>query len=218
MGTHICFVRSTNLDEWKEKEINAVKRGGNKMVNAMFEATLKDKTNKPDKHTDLEPRSEFIYQKYQHRSWYDASRSSNDGGGGNSPENVAGPDPFANQENGGFGEEDLFANFGSQEFASNGNMSPYHGEGADVFAPRSPGVFGEFTSRARVSLISNLESKEFKANVLDDIARLDIGDDPLSPEPKPKRVSMRTKLIRSTSLRSTRHMKPKRRLSEEMEL
>ncbi|CAJ1940074.1 unnamed protein product [Cylindrotheca closterium] len=202
MGTHICFVRSTNLDEWKVKEINAMQRGGNKAVNAFFEATLKDKTNKPDKNTDLEPRSEFIYQKYQHRRWYDASRNSNE-----SPANVAGFDPFSNQEN-AFGDEDLFANIGSQEFASVGNLNDTFGDN-----PKSPGVFGDFSAKARVSLISNLESKEFKANVLDDIAHLDIGDDPMSPQPKPKRISMRDKLKRTSS-----KSRPKRRLSKEMEL
>ena len=187
-----------------------MKRGGNRAVNAMFEATLKDKTNKPDKNTELEPRSEFIYQKYQHRSWYDAFRTSN---GGSSPANVAGPDPFSNQEN-AFGGEDPFANVGSQEFASFGNFDAFGDTApADAFSPKSPGVFGDFTAVARISLISNLESKEFHANVLDDIAHLDIGDDPMSPQPKPKRISVKQKLQRTPSI-----SRPKRRLSREMEL
>jgi stromal membrane-associated protein len=98
MGTHICFVRSTNLDEckfkltWcscsclvfkiapsrpstgKEKEVEAMRNGGNVMINKVFEAKLSDTQKtvvKPDKHTELDPRSDFIYDKYQHRKWYD---------------------------------------------------------------------------------------------------------------------------------------------------
>ncbi|KAL3945082.1 MAG: hypothetical protein SGBAC_000811 [Bacillariaceae sp.] len=195
----------------KEKEILAMKRGGNNIVNAMFEANLKDKTNKPDKNTDLEPRSDFIYQKYQHRSWYDVTPQSSSNGG-SSPGNVAGPDPFANQEN-AFGDGDPFANLGSQEFASFGNFDGFGDNTKTTVSPKSPGIFGDFTAKARSSLISNLESKEFHANVISDIAHLDIGDDPLSPQPKPKRVSMR-QMARSGSSKS----RPRRRLSEEMEL
>jgi len=75
MGTHICFVRSTNLDEWKEKELMAMKEGGNELINGLFEAKLKDKQKsvvRPDNHTNLEDRSNFIYDKYQHRKWYSA--------------------------------------------------------------------------------------------------------------------------------------------------
>ena len=185
-----------------------MKRGGNKAVNAIYEATMKDKSIKPDKNTELEPRSEFIYQKYQHRTWYCNSGGSN----GSSPGGVAGPDPFGSGE---FGE-DLFANVGSQEFRSVGSFDPYgnNGDAPNMFSPKkSPGVFGDFTAKARISLISNLESKEFHANVLSDIADLDIGDDPLSPQPKPKRVSMRQTLKRMSS-----RSRPKRQLSNELEL
>lgn len=75
MGTHICFVRSTNLDEWKPKEIEAMKNGGNVLINKLFEASLTKKQAdivKPNKDTELDPRSHFIYDKYQHRKWYDA--------------------------------------------------------------------------------------------------------------------------------------------------
>ncbi|MGK3757393.1 MAG: hypothetical protein ACI8RD_009707 [Bacillariaceae sp.] len=114
MGTHICFVRSVNLDECKsscakldrkdyyvvrigsfslllnltcvslflfcvsllpgkEKEIIAMRDGGNALINDLFQANLNGeiKANvRPDCHTDLEQRSKFIYDKYQHRKWY----------------------------------------------------------------------------------------------------------------------------------------------------
>jgi hypothetical protein len=57
----------------KEKEIIAMRDGGNALINDLFQAKLNDeiKANaRPDCHTDLEQRSKFIYDKYQHRKWY----------------------------------------------------------------------------------------------------------------------------------------------------
>lgn len=50
-----------------------MKEGGNSLINGLFEAKLSDKQKssvRPDNHTDLELRSRFIYDKYQHRKWY----------------------------------------------------------------------------------------------------------------------------------------------------
>ena len=41
-------------------------------MNSLFEAKLKKKSVKPDNRTDLDTRSNFIYDKYQHRKWYSA--------------------------------------------------------------------------------------------------------------------------------------------------
>ncbi len=52
-----------------------MRNGGNELVNKLFEAMLtkmQSEVVKPDKHTELDPRSHFIYDKYQHRKWYDA--------------------------------------------------------------------------------------------------------------------------------------------------
>jgi hypothetical protein len=57
----------------KEKELLAMQVGGNSLINGLFEATLSDKerpTVKPDNHTDHNLRSQFIFDKYQHRKWY----------------------------------------------------------------------------------------------------------------------------------------------------
>lgn len=51
-----------------------MRNGGNVLINKVFEANLTETQKsvvKPDKHTDLDPRSLFIYDKYQHRKWYD---------------------------------------------------------------------------------------------------------------------------------------------------
>ena len=58
----------------KEKEVEAMRNGGNILINKLFEAKLVDQQRavvRPDKHTELDPRSSFIYDKYQHRKWYD---------------------------------------------------------------------------------------------------------------------------------------------------
>lgn len=161
-----------------------MRKGGNKLVNALFEAKLKDTIVKPDKYTELEERSEFIYKKYQHRQWYDP----------------AGCEVVPNN---GLPEEDLFGNGGAgSDFAEWGNLtfpslsldeveaeSPQRtSQGSGVLSP-----FGSFTAGSRRNLISTLERMESKSNVLEDITHLDVGPDPTSPEPKPKKLKKKKK-------------------------
>lgn len=74
-----------------------MKDGGNALVNSLFEAKLSDDTIKPNKHSELNERSNFIYEKYQHRKWYD-------------------PSSYKSKQQAVVLEEDLFAGFrdGSQ--------------------------------------------------------------------------------------------------------
>lgn len=216
----------------KEKEVLAMKRGGNKIVNAIFEATLQDKSTKPDKDTELDPRSEFVYQKYQHRTWYQppsAALGEEDPFADVSQEFQASFSKFGSQEFKMGSQEFKMTSeefkAGSQEFESHEFQASFSGfqnaeEARDVlFSPKSPGIFGDFSQKARISLISNLETKGDHANVLGDIARLDIGDDPLSPQPKFKRMSsMRSMLKKTVSNRSMRRMGSSRALASEMEL
>lgn len=71
LGVHISFVRSINLDSWKEKEVQAMENGGNVKVNAIFEANLN--VEKPTNHADLNTRERFIRDKYERRKFYDPS-------------------------------------------------------------------------------------------------------------------------------------------------
>ena len=51
-----------------------MRKGGNTLINKLFEGKLTSKQKqvvKPDEHTELDPRSNFIYDKYQHRKWFD---------------------------------------------------------------------------------------------------------------------------------------------------
>lgn len=86
----LSLTPSHNNHSGKEKEVNAMRNGGNKLINMLFEAKLTDKQKsvvKPDKNTELDPRSSFIYDKYQHRSWYDAKLASRESTFKSSPEN-----------------------------------------------------------------------------------------------------------------------------------
>jgi len=71
LGVHISFVRSVNLDQWKEKEVLAMENGGNGKVNAIFEARLT--VNKPTTSASGSVRERFIRDKYERRKFYDPS-------------------------------------------------------------------------------------------------------------------------------------------------
>jgi len=84
LGVHITFVRSVNLDAWKEWEVRAMENGGNAKINAIFEAKLaqsgrKKLTNLADGPT----RERYIRDKYERRKFYDPAgfaMQSNSGG------------------------------------------------------------------------------------------------------------------------------------------
>ncbi|KAL9190887.1 hypothetical protein ACHAXT_000593 [Thalassiosira profunda] len=69
LGVHISFVRSVNLDSWKEKEVLAMENGGNQKVNAIFEARLS--VAKPTNAASGPVRERFIRDKYERRKFYD---------------------------------------------------------------------------------------------------------------------------------------------------
>eukprot|EP00339_Tiarina_fusa_P008793 CAMPEP_0117077480 /NCGR_PEP_ID=MMETSP0472-20121206/54639_1 /TAXON_ID=693140 ORGANISM="Tiarina fusus, Strain LIS" /NCGR_SAMPLE_ID=MMETSP0472 /ASSEMBLY_ACC=CAM_ASM_000603 /LENGTH=876 /DNA_ID=CAMNT_0004803849 /DNA_START=90 /DNA_END=2720 /DNA_ORIENTATION=+ len=71
LGTHICFVRSVTLDDWKEKEVMAMEIGGNDKVNAIFEAVNVGE-HKPNHLVDVETRKQFILAKYVERKFFNA--------------------------------------------------------------------------------------------------------------------------------------------------
>merc|ERR1719410_2653826 len=71
LGVHISFVRSVNLDSWKEKEVLAMENGGNQKVNAIFEAHLS--VAKPTTSASGQVRERFIRDKYERRKFYDPS-------------------------------------------------------------------------------------------------------------------------------------------------
>ena len=74
-NTSVCFVYSLSsvMTTGKEKEIIAMEQGGNKLVNNIFEAKMKDKSSKPPHNADLSVRNEFCKKKYIDRKYYNPS-------------------------------------------------------------------------------------------------------------------------------------------------
>ncbi|KAL3921493.1 MAG: hypothetical protein SGILL_002722, partial [Bacillariaceae sp.] len=79
LGVHISFVRSVNLDAWKEWEVRAMENGGNTKVNAIFEARLAQSgRSKPAHLADGPTRERYIRDKYERRKFYDPAGFSGD--------------------------------------------------------------------------------------------------------------------------------------------
>lgn len=70
LGVHIAFVRSINLDQWKENEVLAMENGGNAKVNAIFEARLHNGV-KIQSGANGATRERYIRDKYERRKYYD---------------------------------------------------------------------------------------------------------------------------------------------------
>lgn len=71
LGVHISFVRSINLDSWKEKEVLAMENGGNARVNMIFEGRLNNPGLKPTTGASGPERERFIRDKYERRKYMD---------------------------------------------------------------------------------------------------------------------------------------------------
>lgn len=81
IGVHITFVRSVNLDSWKEWEVQAMENGGNAKVNAIFEARLAQSgRTRPTHLADGPTRERYIRDKYERRKYYDPAGFSIDAG------------------------------------------------------------------------------------------------------------------------------------------
>ena len=70
LGTHVTFVRSIDLDTWKEREVQALEFAGNQVVNTIFEARM-DGYRKVDSETDQDERLSFIRDKYEQKLFFD---------------------------------------------------------------------------------------------------------------------------------------------------
>jgi len=75
LGVHICFVRSIDLDDWTEDQLQAMQNGGNNKINAIFEATLGEMGEgiKPQLGAEITDRERYVKDKYLHRKYLDAT-------------------------------------------------------------------------------------------------------------------------------------------------
>eukprot|EP00529_Nitzschia_sp_RCC80_P001005 CAMPEP_0113453914 /NCGR_PEP_ID=MMETSP0014_2-20120614/7598_1 /TAXON_ID=2857 /ORGANISM="Nitzschia sp." /LENGTH=544 /DNA_ID=CAMNT_0000345313 /DNA_START=46 /DNA_END=1680 /DNA_ORIENTATION=- /assembly_acc=CAM_ASM_000159 len=79
LGVHIAFVRSVNLDAWKDWEVIAMENGGNSKINAIFEAKLAQSGRQKLTNLDNGPtRERYIRDKYERRKFYDPAAFSQD--------------------------------------------------------------------------------------------------------------------------------------------
>lgn len=70
LGTHISFVRSVDLDTWKEDEAAMMEKVGNKRANQYWEALLPSDYQRPQSE-DISGMTRFIRQKYEMKKWAD---------------------------------------------------------------------------------------------------------------------------------------------------
>jgi hypothetical protein len=74
LGTHLAFVRSIDLDRFKSSEVSALERGGNRVVNALYEEGLSNiAATKISPSSTLLERERFIVDKYAKRKWFKLS-------------------------------------------------------------------------------------------------------------------------------------------------
>ncbi|XP_057457646.1 probable ADP-ribosylation factor GTPase-activating protein AGD11 isoform X2 [Lotus japonicus] len=66
LGVHISKVLSLKLDEWTDEQVDAlVKMGGNTVINKKYEACMPSNIKKPNPHSTIEERSDYIRRKYE---------------------------------------------------------------------------------------------------------------------------------------------------------
>ena len=70
LGTHICFVKSITLDTWSDRDLEAMRLGGNLRVNSIFEALMFDDSEKPSPCDDMQTRESFIRDKYINHKYF----------------------------------------------------------------------------------------------------------------------------------------------------
>ncbi|KAK7243371.1 hypothetical protein RIF29_38164 [Crotalaria pallida] len=72
LGVHISKVLSLKLDDWTDEQVDAlVKLGGNTVINKKYEACLPSNIKKPNPHSSIEERSDFIRRKYEFLQFLD---------------------------------------------------------------------------------------------------------------------------------------------------
>mmetsp|Transcript_3471 Transcript_3471/g.4892 ORF Transcript_3471/g.4892 Transcript_3471/m.4892 type:complete len:532 (+) Transcript_3471:293-1888(+) len=76
LGVHISFVRSVNLDSWKEEHVQRMERWGNKKAKAYFEAEVPDQYAIPNERASTRELEKWIRDKYEHRRFVGQSPSS----------------------------------------------------------------------------------------------------------------------------------------------
>mmetsp|Transcript_539 Transcript_539/g.938 ORF Transcript_539/g.938 Transcript_539/m.938 type:complete len:168 (+) Transcript_539:181-684(+) len=67
LGVHISFVRSVNLDSWREDHVQRMERWGNGRARAYFEAEVPSNYPIPGERSTTREVEKWIRDKYEHR-------------------------------------------------------------------------------------------------------------------------------------------------------
>ncbi|XP_069478656.1 stromal membrane-associated protein 2 isoform X2 [Ambystoma mexicanum] len=70
LGVHISRVKSVNLDQWTQEQIQCMQEMGNKKANRLYEAHLPDSFRRPQADPSVEA---FIREKYEKKKYMDRS-------------------------------------------------------------------------------------------------------------------------------------------------
>lgn len=166
-----------------------MQRGGNNLINLLFEAHLTEEQKavvRPDKHTELDKRSSFIYDKYQHRKYYDLVKSRMKSTFEESEQRVK---CVQSKRVSGGAFDDFFA---SRTKESNGDDWHESNDGDLIDSFLSPESINKMD---RKSIMDSLQRMNSKRNIVDSIGQLDIDKD--NPAPSVKRLSKSMKNLGS---------------------
>jgi hypothetical protein len=84
-----CYVLNTRkAQDWTEEEVAALEMGGNKMINALFEAKFLWDCPRPDASSGMKVRSAFITEKYQERKYFSATAAKGLSNKSNKPKSI----------------------------------------------------------------------------------------------------------------------------------
>ena len=67
LGTHISFVRSVNLDDWKQEHVDQMVKWGNKRAKLFWEAEVPAHYRRPGANASVHEVTKWIRDKYEHR-------------------------------------------------------------------------------------------------------------------------------------------------------
>jgi hypothetical protein len=72
----ILFRRNSIFNTGAAEEVGALERGGNKVINAIFESKLAWDHPRPDSNSDMTAREKFCFEKYVNRKFYSSTAAS----------------------------------------------------------------------------------------------------------------------------------------------
>jgi len=167
LGSDNCYVLDTRMTEnWAEEEVEALERGGNKLVNAMFEGSLGWDCARPSSSSDMTARKSFCHDKYVERKFFSVSVAKSIKNSNGKPVNV--PRISLKSQKGSLRSPDTSQRTLQESFSSGeDDMGEIEGLGYGEAGPDSsdraqekPQSFRRRASRRRASLGSSIQTEK----------------------------------------------------------